>query len=461
MSESRLLLTFLLCCCFSAGYSNRVYVHPFYMFASENVSCETLQTTTAKPFKTLTVTPLGSDNVTPDSRSHSDINGSRQNVTKKTGVLAELLNSLGLRMYQTLSSRQSGNNTLFSPVNTFGSLVTFYLGASKKTAIPYQMLLGLHRDSDQEDCVSLVDGHQVLKTLQSINSLVDGARDEIHTRVWVFTRRDARLSEDFVQGTRDFSDASFLRGVDFAGAAEAERQVNAFVEKTSGGAVKNVFKDVGASANFLYLSSVRFQGNWRTAFQPERTSMQDFHVDPETTVTVPLMTHTGRYRYLDDRNGRCTVVKLPLSKRTYMLLVLPHEGASLRNIENKLRTDVISDWYQNLREGLLELSLPKFSMSSQTDVRDLLTFMSPKIEEELLGSKATFVRLSTHEPFTIDKVFNQVTFEMTEEGAEPQERNQEEGVALKLSVNRPFLFTVVEGDSSSILMLGKVTNPSL
>lgn len=48
---------------------------------------------------------------------------------------------------------------------------------------------------------------------------------------------------------------------------------------------------------------------------------------------------------------RCTVVKLSLSKRSYMLLVLPHEGANLHDIESKLRTDVMSDWHVSLREG--------------------------------------------------------------------------------------------------------------
>lgn len=48
---------------------------------------------------------------------------------------------------------------------------------------------------------------------------------------------------------------------------------------------------------------------------------------------------------------RCTVVKLSLSKRSYMLLVLPHEGVSLRDIESKLLTDVMSSWYQSLQEG--------------------------------------------------------------------------------------------------------------
>lgn len=106
-----------------------------------------------------------------------------------------------------------------------------------------------------------MDGHKVLKTLQSINSLVDdGPKDEITTQVWTFTPQDAQLSEDFIQGTQDFSDASFIRGVDFSKPEEAERLVNSFVERTSDGKVQNVFKDLNSSSDLLFLTSFNFQG---------------------------------------------------------------------------------------------------------------------------------------------------------------------------------------------------------
>lgn len=130
-------------------------------------------------------------------------------------------------------------------------------------------------------------------------------------------------------------------------------------------------------------------------------------------------------------------------------------------------------------------------MSSLTDLHSLLSDMSTEIESKLLGSQAEFARLSTTEPFTIDKVtyirwsscqiieiyrcisvsltylpvssqaFNKVLFEMSEEGAEPQDKTEEAGVPLKLTINRPFFFSVTEGNSNAILMLGKVTNPTL
>lgn len=109
--------------------------------------------------------------------------------------------------------------------------------------------------------MSLVDGCKVLRTLQSIKSLVDdGPKDEITTQVWTFTRQETQLSEDFILGMQDFSDASFTRGVDLSKAQEAEQLVNQFVEKTSEGKVKNAFKDLNSSSDLLFLTLFNFQG---------------------------------------------------------------------------------------------------------------------------------------------------------------------------------------------------------
>lgn len=42
-------------------------------------------------------------------------------------------------------------------------------------------------------------------------------------------------------------------------------------------------------------------GKWKTAFQPEKTSLQEFYVNPTTTVMSPMMTRTGHYHYLNDK----------------------------------------------------------------------------------------------------------------------------------------------------------------
>ncbi|XP_068597528.1 angiotensinogen [Brachionichthys hirsutus] len=456
-----LLAPFLLCCCLSGSQANRIYIHPFTLFANKNQSCVTLQDETLDPLQTLPVAPLDIDILTPDSRDTSKQDAREKNITERMLVLVRPLNHVGLRMYQALSKKQHSSNTLFSPVNAYGSLITLYLGASRRTASYFQLFLGISSGTDPDDCVSLVDGHKILKTLQNINYLVDdGPKDQITTQVWTFIRHDALLSKDFFQGTQDSSDTSFVHSVDFSQPQEAEQLVNNFLEKTSDGKVKSIFKDLNSSTDFLFLSSVSFKDNWQTAFQLDKTSLQEFHVDETTTVKAPLMTHTGLYYYLSDAASRCTVVKLPLSTQSYMLLVLPDQGSKLHTLESKLLYDVLSNWHQNLQEGLLELSIPKFSMSSVTDLQDLLMAVSPEIEVKLLGSEAKFTQLSNINPFTINKAINKVTFEISE-GPELHDKTELTGIPLKMTINRPFFFSVIEEGSDAILMLGKIMNPTL
>lgn len=126
-------------------------------------------------------------------------------------------------------------------------------------------------------------------------------------------------------------------------------------------------------------------------------------------------------------------------------------------------------------------------MSSVNNLADLLTNVNPVLEAGLLGSQAEFSQLGNIKPFTIDKVnqmsspllkktalrvyeltvlsasfqaFNTVQFEMSDGEAEPQEQEQEAGMPLKLSINRPFFFSVIEEHYDSFLLMGKVTNPT-
>ncbi|XP_066536198.1 angiotensinogen [Hoplias malabaricus] len=458
MKMNTLFYSLLLLSCLAMGLSNRVYVHPFYLFSHENISCEAIESKDPEPLQTIhPLTPI-QDNIQPDPRTGTSPEGLK-NLTQRTAVLAELQNSLGLRMYKTLSPKEEKGNLLLSPYNAYGVLVTLYLGASKKTSGSFQQLLGLNRDSERTDCVYLIDGHKVLRTLQGINSQRDGPQNELRTQVWSFVNSEADLSKDFVTGIQDFSDASFVRAVDFSQPEVAKAQVNNFIQKTSDSKVQNLLTDINQRTNLLFASSVHFKGNWRTAFQPKETSLQDFRVNETSTVKVPLMTHTGDYMYLNDSSMKCSVIKLNLSKRTYMLLVLPHEGAKLQDIESKLQTGVISTWINHLKERYLDLSLPKFSLTAVVDLRSVLSDMD--VEKYLFDSETSFERLSSKANFTVEKVYNKVLFEMSEEGSEVQSTPLDERVPLKVTVNRPFFFAVAEVNSRAILMLGKIRNPSV
>lgn len=56
---------------------------------------------------------------------------------------------------------------------------------------------------------------------------------------------------------------------------------------------------------------------------------------------------------------------------------------------------------------------------------------------------------------------SKVVFEMSEEGSQVSNKTEDGRVPLKVTVNRPFLFAIIEGNSNAILMLGKIMNPAV
>ncbi|GAA6096399.1 angiotensinogen [Tachysurus ichikawai] len=450
----KLLLLILICV--AMGIANRVYIHPFQLFSSGDVTCEVTNSKDKEPLESIHSLTAIQASTEPDPRPAIE---ELKNLTQWTAVVAELQNSLGLRMYDALSHKQQDINILFSPHTAFGTLLTLYLGTSKTTASDYEEFLGLTWNIEKSVCTKVINGHKVLRALKAISSLSNGPQDEFRTLVWTFVNSDADLSKDFAHGIQEFSDTSFIRAVNFSQPKEAEAQVNLFIQKTSHSKVENLFKDLSQSTNLLYASSAHFKGNWRTAFQPKKTTLQDFRIDEMSTVKVPLMTQTGDYMHLSDPDKKCTVIKLGLSKQTYMLLVLPNEGTRLQEIENQLKTDTISTWHGHLKEKYLELSLPKCSVTAVTDLRSLLSDMS--VDKFLLCSETNFQRLSTKGNFTVDTVINKVLFEMSEEGKDVLNKSQDERVPLRVTVDRPFLFIIVEGNTNAILMLGRIQNPTL
>lgn len=243
--------------CFAMGMANRVYIHPFSLLDSGEVVCKVTNNTDKGPIKTIQSLTAIQESTEPDPRPAVE---ELKNLTLWTAVVAEVQNSLGLRMYQALGRKQRNSNILFSPYTAFGTLVTVYLGSSKNTASDYQQFLGLLWDTEKPGCVKIVSGHKVLHALKAINSLIDGPQSELRTAVWTFVSSDADLSKDFVRGIQEFSDTSFVRAVNFSQPKEAEEQVNSFIQRTSHSKVENLFKDISQSSNLLFASSMHFKG---------------------------------------------------------------------------------------------------------------------------------------------------------------------------------------------------------
>lgn len=260
MQANRSLGMCLLCIlvCIIPVSCDRVYVHPFHLFAYNHESCKGLEDKErlVKTFVPVsiesTITPAYEENVRNKSEKEPQILG--------VDYLKDSAYVLGARIYRELVEMYTGENILLSPTSIYQSLLIFYLGASGHTANELQSLLGFDFPSINKDCTSKIDGHKILPVLRTISS-PSAADGLLFSKLFcLFSAPNVHLSESFVHELA-FADINFyVRAVDFTNPTRAGEQIDAFVESKNTRTSKSLLTDIDPASNLLFATYTQFKG---------------------------------------------------------------------------------------------------------------------------------------------------------------------------------------------------------
>ncbi|NXH22261.1 ANGT protein, partial [Bucco capensis] len=448
--------------CLTAVTSDRVYVHPFNLFSFNKSACEELESTAQEGMKAFV--PISIESHTRPT--YEDDQNDKDNLEvpslnswgrQKLNYVKDLVDVLGVRFYSVLQKARQGQNVLLSPTSLYSSLVSFYLGASNQTAADLQGLLGFVLPSGDPDCTSRVDGHKVLSSLRTIENLVKSRdKDLLFSKVlFLFSAPGIPLSQLFVQDLLPSADALYTRAVDFRNPSKAAKQINAFVEAKTEGQSKCLLTDIDPSTSLLFAVDVRLEVNIKQVSQLKEP--QEFWVDSNTKVLVPMLSVTGTFKYKADTSGTFSVVEVPISKTVLLVLLQPTNGSDLEHVESELPLQSPA-WLQQLSPREIKLTLPKLTIEGSSDLQELLADMELPA---LLGKEADLSKISDTN-LTVGKVINKAFFKLSSDGTdEPEDpaTQMEDVVFLDVTLNKPFLLAVFEEKSRTMLFLGRVTNP--
>ncbi|XP_054252774.1 angiotensinogen [Indicator indicator] len=459
------LVASLLCLlvCLTTVTSDRVYVHPFNLFSFNKSTCEELESLVQEGKKTFVpisieshTTPAYEDDLNNKDELEAPSLNSRGR--QELSYLKDSLYVLGRRFYSVLREVRRGQNLLLSLTSLYGSLVSFYLGASNQTAADLQRLLGFIPPSGDPDCTSRVDGHKVLSSLRMIENLIKSSNEELlfSKMLCLFSAPGTALSQQFIQDLLPAADALYARAVDFTNPREAAKQINAFVEAKTEGQSKCLLANTDPSADLLFAVDVRLAVNAKQVSQLKEP--QEFWVDSNMMVLVPMLSVTGTFKYKTDASGTFSVVEVPLSKTMLLVLLQPINGSDLEHVESQLPLQS-SAWLQELSPREIKLTLPKLTIEDSSDLQELLSDMELPA---LLGKGADLSKISDAN-LTVGKVINKAFFKLSGDGTADQPEDpaaqKEDAVFLDITVNKPFLLAVFEEKSRAMLFLGRVTNP--
>ena len=283
----------------------------------------------------------------------------------------------------------------------------------------------------------------------------------IETNTFLWVKKGMKLKPDGL--TCVSSDYNVvLREVDFS-LPDTKDIINKAVDVASHGLIKEVNSDIQPLTQMLLTDILYFKAKWDERFYEEDTKERIFY-GTKGKEKVPMMRKTDSLMFSETQT--CQVVQLRYmcmseqDKYFTMRIYLPKEKCSISDVLHELWNN---EFYFDMTEEDVKLTLPKFTIKSNADMKQVLK----DIGLECIFESADIVPGLVND-VRIDDISQQVKIKVDENETEaaaltemcvamgPPPTEIREPVIM--NVNRPFMFEIAEEYSNTILFTGIINH---
>jgi serpin B len=197
-------------------------------------------------------------------------------------------------------------------------------------------------------------------------------------------------------------------------------------------------------------------------FDEEDTQEGPFHLENGEQVMVDMMSQKKDFSM--HFSDKVNMIDLPYGDSLFSMTVMmpADEGTTLDEfIAQDLSRENFDSWTASLSEREMPLKFPKFELSYEIRLNDILISMG--MEDAFDGSKADLTGINSNGGLFITEVKHKTFITVDEVGTEAAAVTSV-GIGITstpqtFSVNRPFVFVIREQNSGTILFMGKINNP--
>ncbi|XP_015356493.1 pigment epithelium-derived factor [Marmota marmota marmota] len=362
--------------------------------------------------------------------------------------LAAAVSNFGYDLYRLKSSASPTANVLLSPLSVATALSALSLGAEQRTESTIHRAL-------YYDLISNPDIHSTYKELLAT---VTAPQKNLKSASRIVFEKKLRIKSSFVS---PLEKAYGTRPRILTGNPRVDLQeINNWVQAQMKGKIARSTREVPSEVSILLLGVAYFKGQWVTKFDTRKTSLQDFHLDEERTVRVPMMSDSKAIlRYGLDSDLNCKIAQLPLSGSMSIIFFLPLKVTqNLTLIEESLTSEFIHDIDRELKTIQAVLSIPKLKLSYEGEV----TKSIQEMKLQSLFESPDFTKI-TGKPIKLTQVEHKAGFEWNEDGAgttpSPDLQPAHLTFPLEYHLNQPFIFVLRDTDTGALLFIGKILDP--
>ncbi|MEL6890923.1 MAG: serpin family protein [Actinomycetota bacterium] len=373
---------------------------------------------------------------------------------------ADAITAFGLDLYG--AARTGDGNLAVSPYSVAAALSMTRVGASGATADEMDDVL--HADVVDDLAVAFGSLDGALATRPGEFPVPDGDPLELElsfaNALW--PQDGFPFEEEFLEELGRHYGAG-VNMVDYVADAEGAREsINAWVAGETRDRTPELIPAgvVGAATRLVLTNALYLKAPWEFPFAGNATTEGEFRLLDGSTVTTPLMS-------LNEGLGHGTgdgwaTVRLPYVGGDLSMTVLVPDDGRFEEIEAALDGALLAAIDESISSRTVQLALPSWEYRTQLNLNEPLRQLGM---ETAFDDRADFSAMSPESLFISD-VVHEVFIAVDEEGTEAAAATavvMAESAAAEpvvLTVDRPFLYWIVDEPTGAVLFLGRVLDPT-
>ena len=364
-------------------------------------------------------------------------------------------------LYQELSKEEG--NLFYSPYSISLALAMTYAGARGETEQQMADTLNFTLPQDRlHPALNSLDLKLASRGEGAEGTDEEGFRLNIANSIW--GQEDFEFLDEFLDVLAENYGAG-LRLLDFINAPEASRiTINDWVSDRTEGRIEDLIPQgaIDILTRLVLTNAIYFNAAWLNPFSEDMTGDGAFHLLDGSEVTVPMMTQTESFGYVQGE-GYQAVELLYDGRELSMVIVLPNNG-EFEDLESTLDADLVDAITNDLKYRKVTLTMPKFEYDSDFSLVDTLAAMGMPVA---FSTAADFSGMTGYRDLFISDILHKAFVSVDEAGTEAaaataviMSLTAAPEQPVEVTLDRPFIFLIRDIETGAVLFVGRVANPS-
>uniref|UniRef100_A0A183BXV6 SERPIN domain-containing protein n=1 Tax=Globodera pallida TaxID=36090 RepID=A0A183BXV6_GLOPA len=315
-------------------------------------------------------------------------------------------------------------NTVLSPLSAAIALAMAYAGARGQTAAEFgKVLAGDSSDSTLHinfgKFLQEIASNQTDEALKRNNFGSNGPPPEFKLRIAnrVYLANTLNVLDEFKSVINTHYAGNF-ESIDFAQNVAAAEKINAFVENSTNGKIKDLVKsdDFNSETKLVLVNAIYFKANWLRPFSDRTKEKLTFFLTNGQESKLDMMQTQDKFIYVVENNFK--MLGMPyVGEKAHLFILLPNANDGLKALLNELKGAKLMELARNSATTEVKVILPKFKIESSHQLQDVLPSLG--IKSAFDPTKADFSGISNPNlAVSISKVIQKAMISIDEDSTE-------------------------------------------